>query len=278
MRLSEETRFPHPVLALHTGDFAGGEFDMSFQLIEDTTTGALHIQHKTILTEDGIRHLIETGRASVGCIVRCADTYHNELRTLTWPEGRTDFAAGSLLNRVSLRPIIWLNDTLCGWDPGTIHPEFSPPVDLARGDIIAIAEEHIISVGQAKLAPIESIFEIDRSPDIREGTLQVELERDHITILTGEKTHETIMLLREQRTGKPVVMNSVYLPAVMEVLDALQSGEDQYQPYRWHAPFIARCDARGVDPGADISILESAQKLLDTPAGTLKQLVEEPDI
>ena len=44
--------------------------------------GALSIQHETTLTEDGIRQLVETGRASVGCFVRCADTYHTELRTL----------------------------------------------------------------------------------------------------------------------------------------------------------------------------------------------------
>ncbi|MBC7140003.1 MAG: hypothetical protein H5U17_15020 [Defluviimonas sp.] len=96
-----------------------------------------------------------------------------------------------------------MNDKLAGWDPGTIHPEFSPPVDLGRGDIIAIGEEHIISVGQAKLAPIESIFELDRSPDIPEGTLQVQLERDRITILAGEKTHETIMLFTGDTCANP---------------------------------------------------------------------------
>jgi len=85
------------------------------------------------------------------------------------------------------------------------------------------------------------------------------------------------MLLREQKAGKPVVMNSVYLPAVMEVLDALQSGADQYESYRWHAPFTARCDARAVDPKTDTSILESAQKLLDGPASGLEQLVAEAD-
>ncbi|MDO5656763.1 MAG: hypothetical protein Q4G36_00315 [Paracoccus sp. (in: a-proteobacteria)] len=277
MRFSEETRYPHPVLAQDTGDFTAGEFDVTFTLSEDKATGALSIQHDVNLTEDGIRKLVETGKASVGCFVRCADTYHTELRTLAWPTGRTDFAAGVLLNRVTLRPIVWLNDTLAGWDPGTIHPEFSPPVDLGRGDIIAIGEEHIISVGQAKLAPIESIFELDRSPEIPEGTLQVDLERDRITILAGERTHETIMLLRDQKTGKPVVMNSVYLPAVMEVLDALQSGADQYESYRWHVPFTARCDARGVDPKTDTSILESAQKLLDGPVSGLEQLIAEAD-
>lgn len=277
MRFSEETRFPHPVLGSNTGDFTAGVFDMSFLSSEVLATGALTLKHSTILTEDGIRELVETGKASVGCIVRCADTYHTELRTLAWPSGRSDFAAGSLLNRVSLRPVIWLKSDLPSWDPGTIHPEFSPPLSLVHGDIIAIGDEHIISVGQAKLAPIESIFELDSSPEVPEGTLRVELERDRITILSGEKTHETILLLREQVRGKPVVMNAVYLPAVMEVLDALSDGAEQYEGQRWYAPFIARCDSRGIDLSAGSSILESAQTLLDDPVGVLAQLVTEVD-
>lgn len=275
MRISEETRFPHPVLGPETGDFTSGAFDMTFRSNEDLKTGALTLEHDIDLTETGVRELVETGKAAAGCIVRCRDTYYTELRTLAWPSGRSDFAPGMLLNRVTLRPVIWLNGDLPHWDPGTIHPEFSPPVSLSRGDIIAVGEEHIISVGQAKLAPIESIFELDRSPDLPEGRLRVELERDRITILAGPKTHETILLLREQARGKPVVMNSVYLPAVMEVLDALHDAGDQYDAQRWYAPFIARCDTRGIDPAAESSILEDAQKLLDGPASLLETLVLE---
>lgn len=274
MRFSNETRYPHPVLAFGTGDFSDGEFEMSFNVTENLVTGGLFLEHDIILTELGIRKLVEEGKASIGCFVRCADTYHTELRRMTWPSGRSDFAPGTLLNRVTLRPMVWLNDNLSKWDPGTIHPEFSPPVNLARSDVVAIGAEHIISVGQAKLAPIESIFELDRSPDVTEGILQVELERERITILVGEKTYESIMLLRGQISGKDVVMNAVYMPAVMEVIDALQSGSDQYQAYRWHSAFTARCDARGVDLGAGSSILENAQTLLDRPAEGLARLAD----
>ncbi|MCY4557184.1 MAG: hypothetical protein OXF79_12570 [Chloroflexi bacterium] len=277
MRLSEETRFPHPVLGLETGDFTAGGFDVEFTSVEDRESGALTLEHAITLTEPEIRQLVETERAAAGCFVRCADTFFAELRPMSWPRGRTDFTAGKLLNRVSLRPMIWLLQDLPDWDPGTINPEFSPPVTLGRGDIIAVGAEHIISVGHEKLKPIESIFELDRSPDVPEGTLQVDPDRDRITILAGPGTYETIRLLREQAGGRPVVMNAVYLPAVMEVLDALRMSEDGYQGRRWYQTFVAKCDARGIDPSADSSILESAQKLLDSPAGSLAALVAETE-
>ena len=277
MRLSQESRFPHPVLGLETGDFTAGGFDVEFVLVEDRNSGALTLQHEITLTEPEIRQLVETERAAAGCFVRCADTFFAELRSMSWPKGRSDFAPGKLLNRVSLRPIVWLLEDLPDWDPGTINPEFSPPVSLDRGDIIAVGAEHIISVGQAKLKPIESIFELDRSPDVPEGTLQVDPDRERITILAGPGTYETIRLLREQARGRPVAMNAVFLPAVMEVLDALRTSEGGYEGRRWYQTFLAKCDAKGIDPSAGSSILDSAQKLLDGPAGLLSVLVTDTE-
>ncbi len=277
MRLSEDTRFPHPVLGLETGDFTAGAFEVEFMLVEDRKSGALTLQHEIALTEPEIRQLVETERAATSCFVRCADTFFAELRSMSWPQGRSDFAAGKLLNRVTLRPIVWLLEDLSDWDTGTINPEFSPPVSLERGDIIAVGAEHVISVGQAKLKPIESIFELDRSPDVPEGTLQVDPDRDRITILAGPGTYETISLLREQERGRPVVMNAVYLPAVMEVLDALRSSEGGYEGRRWYQTFSAKCDANGIDPSAGSSILDSAQKLLKGPAGLLSDLVADTE-
>ena len=277
MRLSSETRFPHPVLGPETGDFTAGELDMDFTLVEHRQTGALALGHRITLTEPDIRQLVETGRAEAGCFVRCADTFFAELRRMSWPEGSSDFAAGKLLNRVSLRPIVWLVEDIPDWDPGTINPEFAPPVALDRGEIIALGAEHVISVGQAKLTPIESIFQLDRSPDVPEGTLQVDPDRDRITILAAPGTYETIRVLREQARGPQVVMNAVYLPAVMEVLDALRMSDDAYQGRRWYQTFRAKCDAKGVDPSADSSILDSAQKLLNGPAGMLAALVADTE-
>lgn len=276
MRISEETRYPHPVLARDTGDFTTGEFDMDFIVRENLATGALTIEHSTTLTEDSIRNLVKTGEALVGCFVRCTDTYYAELRKMAWPCGCSDFAAGTLINRVTLRPMVWLKGSLRDWAPANAHPEFPQPINLGRGAILAVGEEQVISVVKAKLAPFESIFELTLSPNIPEGTFQVDIDQERITILADEKTHGAIMRLRGQADGKHVVMNSIYLPAVMEVLDALQnSAEGQYEARRWHGPFIARCDVQGVDPNADGSILENAQKLLDGPARGLVRLMEE---
>jgi hypothetical protein len=275
MRISDLTRFPHPVLSSLTRDFTSGEFEVRFVAQENSVTGALSLEHEITLTESAIHDLVTTSQAAVGCFVRCNDTYYNELRRMSWPNGRTDFSAGSLLNRVSLRPVVWLDGALNGWDPGTINAEFKPPVSLIRGDIIAVGNEFIISVGQAKLTPIESIFELQSSPDVPEGRIQVNLESDRIAILVAPSTFETLSLLRGQLRGRPIMMNGIYLPAVMEVLDGLRAEASQFDGLRWFQPFMAKCDAKGIDLAGGASILENAQALLESPVGTLTALVQD---
>ena len=277
MRISDSSRFPHPVLRPDSRDFASGDFDVKFQAEETPETGRLQLEYEITLTEPSIRDLVLSGQAGVGCLIRCEDTYYSRLRSLSWPNGRSDFAPGSLLNRVSLRPVIWMQEGIDAWDPGSLHAEFDPPIALAQGDVIAVAPEYVMSVGQAKFQPIESIFELRRSPILDEGRIDIDPEGDRIAILAASDTYDAINLLRGQAGGLPVMLMGIYLPAVMEVLDQLRVGDSSYEGYRWFRPFTARCDANGIDPST-APLLETAQILLEGPAGGLIRLASELDV
>ncbi|SDT42493.1 hypothetical protein [Pseudomonas granadensis] len=271
MRLSDFTKFPHPVLSPFTGDFLSGEFSVDFDVSENLKTGALFLRHNIVLTHPDVAYLVASGQAVVGCLVKCSDTYYNELRLLSYPEGSVDFVSGSLLNKVSLRPIVWLSTELQRWSPEALHSEFSGAVFMELGDIIAIGAESEISVGQAKLASIESIFELNNSSEVEEGEIRVDLEGDRISILVSPTVFSVIELLRQREMA--VVLNSVYLPAVMEVLDRLQA-DHSYDEWRWFVPFMEKCRAKGIAHESGVSILEGAQKLLELPALKLDEVIK----
>lgn len=275
MRVSENTRFPHPVLGLDTGDFVTGDFSMEIKVKENVSTGTVALEHVITLTEPGILALIENNQASVGCIIKCADTFFSDLRQMAWSTGVTDFSPGLLLNRVSLRPIVWLKADLNYWDPGTIHHEFEPPVSLNNGDIIAVGEELRISVGQAKLFPIESIFELVKLETVPDGELIVDMMGNRISLFVSDKTFQTLSELRLQSSWQELLMSSIYMPAVMEVLDALSHDNQAYESLRWYQPFLAKCDAKGVRIEPNMSILKAAQILLEFPIAQLSKLTGE---
>jgi hypothetical protein len=275
MRITENTRFPHPVLGLDTGDFIIGDFHVAIEVKENFSTGTVTLEHTITLTEPAIHALIENNHASVGCIIKCSDTFFNELRPMAWSTGKTDFSSGQLLNRVTIRPIIWLKTDLHDWNPGTIHPEFDPPISLNNGDIIAVGEELRISVGQAKLSPIESIFELVKLETVPDGELIVDMMGNRISLFVSDKTFQTLSELRLQSSWQELLMSSIYMPAVMEVLDALSHDNQAYDSLRWYQPFLAKCDAKGVRIEPNMSILKAAQILLEFPIARLSKLTGE---
>lgn len=275
MKLSDNSRFPHPVLCPFSDDYLAGEFDIDFIIDENIETASLSLSYEVKLTESSIAELVKRNHATIGCFIVCSDTYFNEFRALSWPSGKVDFAPGTLLNRVVIRPVIFANMDIPKWEIGTINKEFEPPVFLAKNDLLALGEEHIFSVGQAKLADIESIFELDYSDEVVDDVIEVNPDGDRITITTSKKTFHNIELLRQQTEGAPVVMGAVYLPAVMETLNSIIHDSAQYHTYRWYTPFVARCDATGVSvEDRNQSILNAAQLLLDSPIGQLEHIAD----
>ncbi len=271
MKFSDDMRFPHPVLSAETGDFLSGGFTVETVVEEILETGKVSIKCEITLDEPSLRELVETGMATVGMFVRCRDTYYSDLREIGWPSGTVEFEGGTLVNRVTVRPIIWLSQPLPGWTPPDVHPEFPLPLSLAAGDIVAIDEEQVLSVGQAKLAPMESIFALVSSPEEPEGRLSVKLDAEKITIIAGEETFRMVNLLRYS-PGRAAALSSIYLPAVMEVLDALRADPGAYDQKRWKTPFAAKCTIAGID--CDGGLFENAQTLLEHPIAGLQRIAE----
>ena len=271
MKFSDDMRFAHPVLTPETGDFSEGIFSLETEVEEILATGKVSIRYNIELTEESIRKLVENGLATVGIFVRCGDTFYSDLRELGWPKGTVEFEKGSLLNRVTIRPVIWLSQPLQEWKPDNVHPEFTLPLQLVTGEILAIDDEQVLSVGQAKLAPMESIFALVASSSQPEGRISINLDDEKITIIAGEQTFKMINSLRHS-PAKAAILSSVYLPAVMEVLDALRENPDAHENRRWKQPFAAKCTIANIDYQG--SLLEDAQTLLEMPLSRLETIAE----
>lgn len=273
MKFSDDMRYPHPVLTPDSGDYPDAIFDVWFEVREVLDTGRVSLDYKIELTGPAIQELIENGDATPGVFVRCGDTYYSALEKLDWPSGTLEFPPGRLLNRVTVRPLIWLEAPLSFWSPAGVSTEFDLPLALGRGDVLAMAYEAVLSIGQAKLAPMESIFSIQRSPEVDEGKLEVDLNAEKITIKAGEQTFQLLNQIRFRAEGRAAALAAVYLPAVMDALDQLRGESGAFENRRWYVPFTSKCDALGVNI-ENPDLFEDAQRLLKHPIRGLEFLVE----
>jgi hypothetical protein len=265
MKISDEMRFAHPVLSRATADFLAGEFNFDFEVEERTSDGRLRLSYSCDITEETLQKLVRDDLARIGLFVLCGDTYFSQLRNLSFGKSVLEFEGGLLNGRVVLRPLLWTECAMDQWRPTNVHPEFGSgviPVGLHK--LLGIGDEFVVHVGQDKLRPLETIFTLAVSDEMVEGRIGLDMESEKIRIVVDRKTHASISLYRGNNIGKAILLNGVYLPAVMEVLRNLSSEKQLYEQYRWYRPFVAKCEHLSIDL-SDPPLLQDAQKLLLDP-------------
>jgi hypothetical protein len=271
MKLHEGTRFPHPVLSDDTGDYPTGNFDIGITVAEVPERSEVSLDYRIELVEPQLEQLIADGLAGVGIFVTCRDTYFSQLCTLGLEPSRFSFPTGSLVGRVAIRPLIWARRRIENFLLTAAHEEFGRgEATFSAGAVLALADEIIINVGREKLAQIESIFSLAKSPDLAKGEFSLDLDDDKIKILVAESDYNRVNDLRHANHGKPIILNSVYLPAVMQVLDTLRAGAASYEGRRWYKVFTAKCDFFKIRI-SEPDIWLDAQKLLERPFSEIEK-------
>lgn len=276
MKISDAMRLPYPILAPFLTDYQSAEFTSTIvEVKEDLVKSSVELTVETKVTDSNLLGLIENGHAVAGIFITGLETYFNEPRKLALGSDRVIFGLGALKGRVTVRPMIWAERDISDFSSGNFHPEFlGMKFSPKKGALLAVDDEVVIQVGREKLAPIESIFSLKPVPEFENRKSVIELDSDKITILVDKVTHEAVVGMRTMEVGRGVLMNALYLPAVMEVLSTIATGTADYTGRRWHDAFIAKCDHLGVNMKSP-NLLEDAQKLLEYPASFLPAAVEK---
>lgn len=265
MKISNLTRFPHPVLSVYSDDYVSGSFSIEVEIKEHKTSGHVDLNYSVVLDCDDINSLIKDNLAKPVMYVVCRRTYYNKLHELDMAGGGISFNRGELFGSVILRPIICANELIEGYSPTSLHDEFgSSSWSFRHSDILAIAPEFRVNIGLDKLAPMETIFNIVTNNEVPDGETRVVLEEHKICIVANEKTRKGIEALRSSFDGKSVLLNGVYLPVIMQVLDAIRQDASSFETKRWYEVFEAKCLNENIDLG-NPDLLEDAQKLLRSP-------------
>jgi hypothetical protein len=265
MKLNESMRYPHPVLSDFSSDYVTGEFKCSF-VQQMTAEGELKLTAELNLDSTDLRKLIEDQQAATGYFVVCRRTYFNVLQSAPLGRSERHFDGSKLFGAVTLRPAVWTLTPVQHFSSPLIHKEFGTSVNLPKGAVIALGPEFRFSIDKKKFKPFESIFELAIGEGIEPGMVQVDPLRDRITILAEPKTHKDLADMRNMPAGRSILLSSVYLPAVMDVLALLQSGDTAATGMNWYRVFKAKCDDLGINPAdPNGSPLMIAQKLLRAP-------------
>lgn len=271
MKIIDNIRYPHPVLSKQTDDFIEGQFVAEFDYQEDSEE-TLIISSSLKLDSALLNLLHEQRQVSSGYYVVCQDTYFNRLQIAPLGDSEASFDRKSLFGTIIIRPILWTAEAITDIEDRTINSEFGGVVDFPKGTILALGSEFRMSIDPARFKPFESIFEFSVDEKSQDGAISVDTEGDKVKIIVSSGTMATIRNLRQLDHGKKILLNSVYLPAVMDVIAQLRDENTSSEGTMWYRVFKAKCDELGIDVNASsTTIIELAQKILRQPLrGTLE--------
>lgn len=274
MKLTHSLRFPHPVLTPYTGDFVDQQISFTCDIFETAGTNELTIDYHFSVTDSSIQNLCASGRFAALLSVVSLETLFNTAFKLEEAKGQITIPGGALNGKTRIRPLIAVQKSVPAFRSPNIHPEFGDQsFDMRPGDLIGFDDEVVINVGREKLAPMESIFRISKADDLEEGEMGIDLEKPWIEIRMSPALYDATQSLRNNSRFLPIVLNSIYAPAIMHVVNTLSSGDQNFADLRWHRIFTAKCDHLGINldnPDA----LEVTQRLLHRPLKEIIRFVE----
>jgi len=265
MKLTHRMRYPHPVLSESSSDYVDCGFQCSF-VQNMTADSELKITSDLHVTCDDLVELISSQKANIGYFIICRRSYYNKLQETALGLSEKYFEAGQLYGTVLIRPVLWTVKDIANFSSRSFDREFGALVDIPKGSIIGLGPEFRFSVDKKKYKPFESIFELAKDDGIAPGAVEVDPDQDRITILAASDTYKSIADMRNVRAGRDILLNAVYMPAIMDVLARLQTNDRSLEAKRWYRIFKAKCDDLGIDPADQtLSPLNVAQRLLREP-------------
>ncbi len=263
MKFRQDMLFGHPVLIQESDDYGSGSFQMVFAnpVVE---VPDLVIRVKPELKSPDLRKLIDQGKAVCGFYIICEDTFYNRFYPTGTEEGEFRLEAHDFSGAVRLRGVVVSKGMIQDFSSEVLNPEFGDRTNLPAASILALDGEQKFAVGQISKKPFESIFSLVENSTLIPGKIVVDTGTDKIQIGVHPLTKANIDEFRLTEAGKIILLNSVYMPAVMELLHQISGNLETVEDRPWFPVFSAKCAVAGINMD-DPNPLADAQKLLSDP-------------
>ena len=204
-------------------------------------------------------------------LVKASKTQCRQLHQSDKPNIVQSFSAGKLSGRVEFAPFLVCTRELSIFRADGWHSDFAGRAfDIAAGAVLAEDVSKDYWIDTADEAPLGSIFGHKYRSDMSNGLWGYELAEDRIWIVMSNADSAQYKAAREGANNQPegqYLMNGLYLPALVTVLNDIDQNADDYSGYRWFSSLDQRLEAVKCPPlgKANSNRLIDAQKLLDSP-------------
>ena len=273
MRFDPGKAWPHPVLRPSSwgDDYPRAEFEVEVEVKRTKGSTAVEAEANFELSDPSLLQLVKQDRARFTLLIKAPKTHFRRLFQSGEPNIKKSIPAGALSGRAEFSPFLVCTQALSGFRSDGWHSDFDGRTfDIASGAVLAEDVSKDYWIDTADEAPLGSIFGHKCRADISDGRWELELAEDRVWIVMSNADTARYEAAREHANNRPegqYLMNGLYLPALVAVLNDVDHNIDDYSGYRWFASLDHRLEAVECATLGNLGSnrLIDAQKLLDYP-------------
>ena len=286
MRFDPGKAWPHPVLRppSYGDDYPHAEFEVEIKVERTQGSTSVEVTSEFELSDPDLLRLVEDGAAQYVLLIKASRTHFREMISSGEPHVQRLFSGGDLSGRVEFAPFLVCTRELSNFRAEGWHPDFAGRTfDISSGSVLAEDVSKDYWVDTADEGPLGSIFGHKPRSDVPSGRWELELAEDRVWIVMSEPDTKLYAAARNRANNRPegqYLMNGLYLPALIAVLNEVDLNVDDYSEYRWFASLDHRlqaveCRQLG-SPNANR--WTDAQRILDMPFTKMPIIAEaEPE-
>ena len=273
MRFDPGKAWLHPVLRppSYGDDYPYAEFEVEINVERVRGSTAVEVNAVFELSDPDLLRLLAVGAARYVLLIKASKTHFRDLIESDGKYVNKTYSSGDLSGRVEFIPFLVCTRDLPGFRAGGWHPDFvGRTFDIVAGAVLAEDVPKDYWIDTADEAPFGSIFVHKPRPDLPDGHWDYELAEDRVWIVMSSADTERYMAARDRANNQPdgqYLMNGLYLPALIAILNDVDQNTDDYQDTRWFSSLNERLEAVGCRAlgEANSNRLIDAQKVLDSP-------------
>lgn len=281
MKFDPSWAWPHPVLRPpeYGDDYPNAEFQVDINCERTKGGVAVRVVAEFELSEPGLLALVENQSAVYVLLVKSPKTHFRREYILSKPVFDEKFT-GELSGRVEFSSFLVCVKKLEGFTSKGWHSDFSDlQFDLLPGAVLAVDKPKGYWVDAADEAPIGAIFEHQRIQR-KDGQWECNLYGNRVQICLSEADSNRFLCARKRAESSLdlyYLMNGLYLPVLIHVLNLADKDPEAYEEYRWYSSLNSRLEEVGCGLiGAQNSDRASdAQRVLESPFGYMPILSDK---
>lgn len=270
MKFDPGKTFPYPVLRPGSSDYTKVEFQIDLKPPEVDQSGSVDLSIEFLLSDPDLANLVKYKDAHFVLLVECESTCYREsfrCGSSTW---QYRLPAGTVTGKTTVSPYLVCKREQLQFRARNWHSDYSDEAfDLKEGMVLALDTPVVFWVEQADEGSIGSIIELIRSRDVEDGAWHCMLDAERVQLQLSHGDYGRFAKLRRmvrRKEESTYVMNGVYLPVLVWLLEEADRNGDDFAHRRWYSALEVRLDISGCRPlGEGRKRFLDAQVLLNRP-------------